>query len=140
MRLLATVIVLSTLAGCAVRTNAPAAVGASASPRTSEALAGHWQGTVWEVGPAYTQGNKRLDLRIDERGAWRGTVGAQPASGVIRRQDDQVLIVGAPEPSGGPADSVYYRLVGDADQLWGATAATFSGRPANALVSLERVS
>lgn len=139
MRWLAVLLAVGTLAGCAARAGGPAGVGASASPMTHETLRGQWRGTVWETGTWYVQGHHRLDLRIDDNGTWRGTIDAQPASGVIRREDGQVVLGGTSQTPRGSIDPVYYRLMGDVDRLWGTTAANFAGRPGNATVSLERV-
>ena len=118
---------------------------ASAAASRDDALAGTWQGTVWETAPAYHQGQKQLDIRVGGDGTWRGTIDGRPASGAIRWADRWVVVEGTAQGPHGRPDLVYYRLVGDAetrprsDRLWGEIVGTFPDRPGRASVSLQRV-
>jgi len=124
-------------AGCSHATAATrAAVEPSASVSESmHGLAGHWQGTVWETGGSFHQGNTPLDLQIKDDGTWRGKVGKGDASGTARldRRGNLVLsgLAGGHEP-------VSYTLHGDSARRWGAIVGDFQGRQEHASVSLKK--
>lgn len=127
------------LAGCATASSPDDVVSASpAERRLTAPLAGPWAGTIWEVGPAYWQGQTDLSIRVEDDGTWEGTVGKNAAAGVVRRRGRDVVFEGTARGETGSVEPVYLRLSGNDRELWGETVATFSGRPANASVSVTR--
>jgi hypothetical protein len=137
MKLFAVALTVIAFAGCATATGTTGP-DVSASPRTHEPLAGHWRGALWETAPWFFDGHRRVEVDIDPDRYWRGTIDSQPASGVVRNIDDDVVLLGAARRRDGSLERIYHRLVADGDHLWGQTMTTFGGRRARASASLQR--
>jgi hypothetical protein len=127
------------VAGCAATVDSP---GAASDVR---ALAGHWQGTIWETGASFYQGQTALDVRLTEDGTWSGSIGKAQASGVARMHRRWLVLSGTATTEDGHQQPIYYELTGDASRRWGQIAATFAGRDGqgrveHASVALYKVS
>ena len=97
----------ASLAGCAGtvagnRNDAPAA----SVPGEAPAIAGHWQGSLWEshAPPIYKQGSAAIDLTIAPDGTWTGTIGPDQASGTARWHGKRLLLTGTLQRAGGRYD------------------------------------
>ena len=109
---------------------------------TSEApLAGHWRGSVWESNnpPIVKQGAADIDIAIAPDATWRGTIGPNQASGIVRQHGGRVLLIGSVRDASGHAERVYFDLAGSGAHRWTETPFTFSGRESPATVSLHKV-
>jgi hypothetical protein len=104
-----------------------------------EALAGRWEGALWETGSSLYQGTSRMQVRLDEDGTWQGHIGGAPAAGTARLEGNRLIVTGTTGAPGGPHLPVYVSLTGDEDRRWGQMSALFAGRRAPAIVSLQRL-
>jgi hypothetical protein len=132
----------ASLAGCAGsamggRTDAPAA----SVPSEPSALAGDWQGSLWEshAPPIYKQGSAAIDLTIAPDGTWIGTIGADRASGHARWHGKRLLLTGTLRRGNGQEEPMYLDLVGDDTRRWTETHAFFGDRETPASASLRKV-
>ena len=110
----------------------------SAAIADVSALAGHWQGTLYETAGALVSGSAPIELTIAPDGTWRGTIAKVPASGQARLRKGRLVLEGTAPAADGPARPVYLDLKGDESRRWGETVATFSGRDDRASVALRR--
>jgi hypothetical protein len=138
-----TALAAASLAGCAGtmidgREDAPAA----SIPSEAPALAGHWQGSLWEshAPPIYKQGSAAIDLTIGPDGTWTGTVGPDQASGTARWHGKRLLLTGTLQRAGGRyTEPVYLDLTGDDTRRWAETRAFFGERESPASASLRKI-
>jgi hypothetical protein len=121
------------------------ALGATASADAAAsgdiaALAGRWQGTIWEIGAHLIQGRVPVEVRLREDGTWSGKVGPADASGVARLdQKGWLIISGTVHETDRVAESeIYWELVGDSTRRSGQIEATFFGRDEHAAISLQK--
>jgi len=127
-------------AGCSHATaGTSATVEPSASIRENPGIAGHWTGSIYEVGAYYLQGSTPLDVTIKDDGTWAGKVGKGEGSGVARldRRGNLVLSGVATTPQGGRTP-VNYILRGNSTERWNVVEGDFNGRPANAEMLLKK--
>jgi hypothetical protein len=133
----------ASLAGCAGAVNPGPLDSPSASPRSSEeaAIAGHWQGSLWEshAPPIYKQGSAAMDLTIAPDGTWTGTIGPDPGTGVVRWHGNRLLLTGTIRRAGGHEEPVYLDLTGNHTTRWGETHAFFGDRETPASATLRKV-
>ena len=118
------------------RTDAPAA----SVPSEPSALAGHWEGSLWEshVSPIYKQGSAVIDLTIAPDGTWIGMIGPDRPSGHARWHGKRLLLTGALRRANGQEEPVYLDLVGDDTRRWSETHAFFGDRESPASTSLRK--
>jgi len=102
-------------------------------------LAGHWQGSIDEIGGAYLQGRLPLDVTIAPDGTWRGSFAKAPASGRARLHNGRLVLEGTAGDVNGLAQSVYLDLMGDSSRRWGVTVGDFHEREDHASVTLRRL-
>jgi hypothetical protein len=117
---------LMTAGGCAGASLLTEGDSPAASP--GPGVAGHWRGTVTEIGGWYFTATAPVDVRIAEDGRWSGTIGKDRASGRVHGQGKEVLLEGTAVGRDGHQQAVYYRLRGDNTLRWGSTLASFPSR------------
>jgi hypothetical protein len=127
------------LGACSSARRADDSPSASIGPGV-ERLAGHWQGSLWEVAGHLYQGSSTLDIQLAENGTWRGRIGKDPASGTARLSGQRLVIEGTVGPADGPQRAVYVTLTGDDTRRWGEVEAVFGGREARAMLDMRRQS
>jgi len=139
------VVAVALCAGCATQrataspasTASPVSTDASRTPDT-EALAGVWEGEVWETTPSYfVQGVRRVTLNIDRDGSWTALSGGTPcASGKASRRGGLVVLGGTRI---GPDHCMPYSLASKDGRMRAVFDTSFKAREASAMIDLTRV-
>jgi hypothetical protein len=125
-------------AGCAApRTAAsPEAMDRGASSDVA-ALAGVWEGEVWEMPTHYLQGVRRITLNIARDGRWTASSGdAACASGTASVRGGLVVLRGERT---GPDYCMPYSLASREGRMKAVFETSFKTRETTAMIDLERV-
>ena len=136
--LIIAVALAAAVSGCATAWSGDDSIQPSAA--VTEALqpvAGHWQGTLWEIAGFFTQGQAALDIRLGEDGRWSGTIGRASATGIARMQHGWLVLSGTATAPNGQRQVIFYELKGDANRRWGEVVTSFLTQHAS--VSLRRM-
>jgi hypothetical protein len=100
------------------------------------ALAGMWEGEVWETPSFYLQGVRRVAVTVSSGGSWTASsAGAVCATGTATARDGLVILDGDPV---GPDRCVPRSLKIEDGRMWAAFETSFKGRTAPAMIGLER--
>jgi hypothetical protein len=131
-------VALALSAGCAAPQSAvlPASIDASSRADTA-ALAGVWEGEVWERPTHYLQGVRRISLNIARDGTWTASSGGTPcASGTASVRGGLIVLGG---DRAGPDFCLPNSLASRDGRLKAVFETSFKARPTTAMIDLERV-
>jgi hypothetical protein len=123
-------------AGCATqRTAASPAPTSSASD--AAAIAGVWEGQVWEMPTHYIQGVRRITLTVLRDGTWTAASAGTPcASGRASVRGGLVILEG---DRTGPDFCMPYSLASRDGRMKAVFETSFKARQSSAMIDLERV-
>lgn len=125
-------------AGCAAPRSAVAPVATDGgTPSDIAAIAGVWEGQVWERPIHYLQGVRRITLSIARDGRWTASSGGAPcASGTVSILGDLVVLGGERV---GPDFCMPYSIAARNGRMRAAFETSFKARPTTAMIGLELV-
>ena len=132
------VLAVALSAGCATRRGGVESVSMDRSSTSdTAALAGVWEGQVWETPTHYLQGVRRITLNIGQDGRWTASSGGIPCpSGTASVRGRRVILDGQRK---GQDFCVPYSLTSRDGRMKAMFDAGFKGREASAMIDLERV-
>jgi len=133
------VLAVAVSAGCATRrgTVEPVSVDRSSTSDTA-AIAGVWEGEVWEMPVHYLQGVRRITMNVDRGGKWTASSGGtQCASGTASVHGNRVILNGQRK---GPDFCMPHSLTSKDGRMKAVFETSFKARQASAMIDLERMS
>ena len=129
---------VAAVAGCATQRGAvaPVAMEQNSSSDTA-AIAGVWEGEVWEMPSHYIQGVRRITLNVNKDGSWTATsAGAQCASGTASVYGGLVVLAGTRT---GSDYCMPYSLASKDGRMKAVFDTSFKARETSAMIDLNRV-